>query len=100
MKQNKKTVMFRINEKIISNINPLSANPRQSRKLVKHTQTICLLLQTTCLSVFDHFVGLSLEGFITFILLSISDMGLGKTLQSICIMASDYYNLMKKYKVS
>jgi len=26
-------------------------------------------------------------------------MGLGKTLQSICIMAADYYNMLKKFKV-
>ena len=31
-------------------------------KMVKHTQTICRLLPTKCLSVFDHFVGLLLEG--------------------------------------
>ena len=27
------------------------------------------------------------------------DMGLGKTLQSICIMAADYHNMLKKFKV-
>ena len=26
-------------------------------------------------------------------------MGLGKTLQSICIMAADYHNMLKKFKV-
>ena len=30
--------------------------------MVKHTQTICRLLATNCLSVFDHFVGLALKG--------------------------------------
>ena len=30
--------------------------------MVKHTQTIRRLLPTNCLSVFDHFVGLVLEG--------------------------------------
>ena len=30
--------------------------------MVKHTQTICRLLLTNCLSVFHHFVGLALEG--------------------------------------
>ena len=30
--------------------------------MVKHTQTICRLLPTNCLSVFDHFVGLALKG--------------------------------------
>ena len=33
----------------------------QPRKMVKHTQTI-RRLPTDCLSVFDHFVGLALEG--------------------------------------
>ena len=28
----------------------------------KHTQAICRFLLTNCLSVFDHFVGLSLKG--------------------------------------
>ena len=40
------------------NINPL----RQPHKMVKHTQTICQLLLTNCLSVFDHFKGLALKG--------------------------------------
>ena len=30
--------------------------------MVKHNQTIRRLLPTNCLSVFDHFVGLALEG--------------------------------------
>ena len=30
--------------------------------MVKHTQTICRQEPTTCLSVFDHFVGLTLKG--------------------------------------
>ena len=30
--------------------------------MVKHTQTIHRLLPTNCLSVFDHFVGLALNG--------------------------------------
>ena len=30
--------------------------------MVKHTQTIRLLLPTNCLSVFDHFVKLALKG--------------------------------------
>ena len=29
--------------------------------MVKHTQTICRLLPTNCLSVSDHFVGLALK---------------------------------------
>ena len=32
--------------------------------MVKHTQTICRLLPTNCLSVFDYFVGLTLKGLI------------------------------------
>ena len=35
---------------------------RQTHKMVKHTQTIRRLLPTNCLSVFDYFVGLALEG--------------------------------------
>ena len=31
-------------------------------KMVKHTQTICRLLPTSCLSVCDHFMGLVLKG--------------------------------------
>ena len=30
--------------------------------MVKHTQTIRLILPTNCLSLFDHFVGLTLKG--------------------------------------
>ena len=30
--------------------------------MIKHTQTICRLLPTNCLSVFDYFVGLALKG--------------------------------------
>ena len=30
--------------------------------MVKHTQAICPLQSTNCLSVFDHFVGLALKG--------------------------------------
>ena len=35
---------------------------RQPHQMVKHTQTIRRLLPTNYLSVFDHFVGLSLKG--------------------------------------
>ena len=41
---------------------------RQSLKMVKHTQTICRLLPTNCLSVFDHFVGLVLQGLTCFVI--------------------------------
>ena len=34
---------------------------RQSHKMVKHTLTIRQQKPTNCLSVFDHFVGLTLE---------------------------------------
>ena len=37
---------------------PLSTNP----KMVKHTQTIRWQEVTNCLSVFDHFAGLVLNG--------------------------------------
>ena len=37
--------------------------------MVKHTQTIHLLLPTNCLSVFDHFVGLALQGLETSVFL-------------------------------
>ena len=33
----------------------------QPHKIVKHTKTICWLLSTNCLSVFDHFVWLALK---------------------------------------
>ena len=35
-----------------------------NHKMVKHTQTIRRLLPMNCLSVFDHMVGLTLEGLI------------------------------------
>ena len=35
---------------------------RQPYEMVKHTQTIRWLVLTNCLSVFDHFVGLTLKG--------------------------------------
>ena len=37
-----------------------------TKKMVKHTQTICWLLPTNCLSVFEHFVGLTLKVLIHF----------------------------------
>ena len=48
-----------------------STTPDQSfkcepHKMVKHTQTMCRLLLTNCLSVFDHFVGLVLKGLKSF----------------------------------
>ena len=44
---------------ILSDGNPLSGDPTK----VKHIQTI-RRQPTSCLSVFDHFVGLALEGLI------------------------------------
>ena len=41
------------------NINPLGTNPSQ---WFKHTQKIRRLLQTKCLSLFDHFVWFALKG--------------------------------------
>ena len=32
--------------------------------MVKHTQTLCRLLPTNCLTVFDHFVGIVIKGLI------------------------------------
>ena len=37
---------------------------RQPRKMIKHTQTIGQQKLTSCLSVFDNFVGLALKGLI------------------------------------
>ena len=37
---------------------------RQPYKIVKHTQTICRLLATNCLSLFDYFMKLALKGLI------------------------------------
>ena len=34
----------------------------QTHKILRHTQTICRLLPTNYLSMFDHFVGLALKG--------------------------------------
>ena len=36
--------------------------------MVKYTQTICRLLPTNCLSVFDHFMGLVLERLRSFVI--------------------------------
>ena len=41
---------------------------RQPHKMAKHTQTICRLLPTNCLSVFNHFVRLALKGLTCIIL--------------------------------
>ena len=48
-------------------INPLSANPH---KMGKDTQTICRLLPTNCLSVFDYFVELALKALMSLLLVS------------------------------
>ena len=40
---------------------------RQPHKIVKHTQRIRRLLLTNCLNVFDHFVGLALNGLTNFL---------------------------------
>ena len=37
----------------------------QPHKMIKHTQTIRRQTQTNCLSVFDHFVELTLKGLIS-----------------------------------
>ena len=50
--------------------------------MVKHTQTICWLLLTNCLSVFDHFVGLLLQRLIDFIFPLVTDWNISKHLTS------------------
>ena len=45
-------------KKLQFSVNPLSANPPKW----SHTQTIRRLLPTNCVSVFDQFVGLGLDG--------------------------------------
>ena len=45
-------------KKLQFSVNSLSANPQKW----SHTQTIRRLLPTNCVSVFDQFVGLGLEG--------------------------------------
>ena len=48
----------------VSLFNPLSANPH---KMVKHTQNTILRQQaTSCVTMFDHFVGLALKGLTVF----------------------------------
>ena len=37
----------------------------QPHKMIKRTQIICLQEPTICLSMYDHFVGLALEGLIS-----------------------------------
>ena len=46
-------------------VNPFQCQPH---KMVKHTQTICQQQPTNCLSVFDHFVGLVLRGYIKYVI--------------------------------
>ena len=46
---------------IFSNFNPVSANPTKWSNTLKQ---FVGKLPTNCLSVFDHFVGLALKGFI------------------------------------
>ena len=41
----------------ILKIGQLQPFKHQLHKMVKHTQTICWLLLTNCLSKYDHFVG-------------------------------------------
>ena len=43
----------------VTDTEPSKCKPHNT---VKHTQTICRLLLTNCLSVFDHFVGLVPKG--------------------------------------
>ena len=54
-----KTFDIGLNEVVTKNFDEKVFYPfkRQPRKIVKHTQTICRLLPTNSLSVFDYFVG-------------------------------------------
>ena len=47
-------------EKVIAELDSSLPFKRQPHKMIKHTQTIRRQQPTNCLSVFDHFVGLSL----------------------------------------
>ena len=53
-----------MNDQRSAHINPSRPNPTKWVDInpIKHTQTITWLLPTNCLSVFDHFVGLTLKG--------------------------------------
>ena len=59
-----KTFDIGLNDVVTKNFDEKVFYPfkRQPRKIVKHTQTICRLLTTNSLSLFDYFVGLSLKG--------------------------------------
>ena len=48
----------------------------QPHKMVKHTQAICRLLSTKCVSVFDHFVRLALKGLRAALTESVQSMSL------------------------
>ena len=47
----------------LDSLQNLEHKKRQPHKIVKHTETIHLLLPMNCLSVFDHFVGLVVNMF-------------------------------------
>ena len=53
--------MRRLGEKLINSLNPLRANPTKWSNTLKQ---FVGKLPTNCLSVFDHFVKLTLEGLI------------------------------------
>ena len=51
--------MIKVKVEVFSHVNPLSANPTKWSNTLK---TVRRLLLTNCLSLFDHFVGLTLTG--------------------------------------
>ena len=48
-------------ENLAANVARFQPFKSQPHRMVKHTQTICRLLPTNCLSVFEHFEGLALK---------------------------------------
>ena len=59
MIQRKKTQIFQI---LRSDFKVFKLFQHRPHKMVKHTQTIHQQQPTSCLSVFDHFVGFALKG--------------------------------------
>ena len=54
------------------NFKILQAFKHQTHKRDKHTQKVCLQQPKNCLSVFDHFVGLTLKGLRDFLCVGLS----------------------------
>ena len=69
--------------------------------MVKHTQTICRRLPTNCLSVFGHFVGLTLEGLTegdTYSAQSVNDAALirGQHLFEVQLLIDEIWHVRKR----